>query len=458
MPRVTESIRLTNKEALPEELAAFKGFGKDERGHLVGIYEDDDKTKTVQNLSDLLMKTLVELGVAEEVTGGEISPVAQAIIDRLEQQNSLLEAQVTTLETEKAELEARLTQYDERFESLEGQLSDLQRSLEDRDREIDGFRIGEAVALLVEAQDEEYELGYTVSGFSAENEHGILIKNSETEEEIEVPSARLAHEDELEDEELDPEPIEGRPGRFGRWSPNQALGRGMTNWMTRRTTTVTEYDDSGRPVNETTERRGAGLAAAIGVGAVLGGLAIEIYEHKIMGHSTSRELRQITQNHIAEMKAINAHEHADKLRDAAQHKAEMTAIHNLDLQEKAAHTSEIKAINAHEHADFLRARHAHKHDLDAINGVLKAVNKDHHTLLEHAGIYGTPTGHSGDFSGYSTPWDYTHNESQLHIWASKAAAGGHKIRWIPIGSGKEMLEVDGTTNTQRVLQVVTQYR
>lgn len=76
---------------------------------------------------------------------------------------------------------------------------------------------------------------------------------------------------------------------------------------------------------------------------------------------------------------------------------------------------------------------------------------------------------AGDLSAYQYPWDWAHEvygpdaERQLHILGRQAAADGHSVRWIergylPNGNIDEILQIDGTFDTQQILQVLSQYR
>lgn len=480
MGEVVEAVKLTNKDDIPEELARFDGLGLDANNRLVGMNEEG-KTTRLQNVGALVMEIVKTTGIAEEMTMDELSPDIMEMVDRTleERMKPLTDQMETVIEQNRQLLDANqklqqdIKERDERIEELLRKLKEAKGEDLTLNEQLEEDYGDQWIA----RKDEDVILiqpdGYTDEGWKTEDDPFkkeddgwyIKIKKGDDVQEVSVESLIRVRKPDLSENDTPP------PDQN-----DQSWRERLRSNFTRRRTTITEYDDQGRPINSHEERSGGGLAVAIGLGAfVLGALAIEIYEHKIMGHSTTREFRQIAQNHLAEMKAINAHEHVDKIRDTANHAAEMKAINNIDLHDKARHAVEMKAIAADHAAEMKRMAdehkeemnalhilhnehaHAHAHDLDAINGVLKAVNKDHHTLLEHAGAYRTHTGGS-DFSGYATPWDYTHNESQLHTWASRAAANGHKIRWIPTWNGKEMLEVDGTKNTQRVLQVITQYK
>jgi hypothetical protein len=416
MANLTERVDFVDKDKLPEELAGFDGLGLNDRHELVG-FDQEGNTKRVGRVGELIIKLAKETGIAEEATAEDISPAAQAIIDRLEQQNRLQQAQITVLEQDKATRELRLAEYDQKFEGLEGEINSLRRQIVDRDRQVDGFWIGDAVAELVDndGETEDYARRYEVVGFSEENADGILIKDLDSNETHESPSENLILEEELEDEESDiivpgdiltyttstgalepgwvatsgiwsdregvefvtarspsgaerhlryeeisigddlppPPPADTpgqRPGRFNRFlmTPNMAIGRGMTNLMTRRSETVTEYDEAGRPVNEVVYGGGIGAlggAALAGAGVLVGYLIWGRHG----GHNYGPDIASLRLHEKQNQAAILAHARADKVNDAAQIKAAIAANNKADRVKDAA---QIKAaVAAQERAE-----------------------------------------------------------------------------------------------------------
>jgi hypothetical protein len=268
---LTEQVRLTDKDSLPNELAEFDGLALNEQHQLVGI-DPEGNTKRIGRVGELLIRLAKESGIAEEVSPEEISPAAQAIIDRLEQQNQLLNDQLITSEQKNTDLEARLTK------------------LEKRNQGVDGFNIGDAVAQLVneDEADQEYERGYEVLGFSDENPDGIIIRDTENDEETEVPSSNLVHENELggSPSPMNPEVV-GAPeskaqqswlrtrAKLGGWFTGRSALASIQGYQAERVRQVTTdeyYDDRDVRAGNVVL-----VAGALAVGAAIAGYLVGRY-------------------------------------------------------------------------------------------------------------------------------------------------------------------------------------
>lgn len=126
MAEVIEAVRLTGSEKLPDELSGFESIGKDERGHLVGIYEDGG-TKGINQLGSLLMKTLVGVGAAEEITPEPESPEVAALKDRVQELERQLDEEK---QSHAAELRTLREEFERQFKEQDKQIGDLRREFD----------------------------------------------------------------------------------------------------------------------------------------------------------------------------------------------------------------------------------------------------------------------------------------------------------------------------------------
>jgi hypothetical protein len=106
---------------------------------------------------------------------------------------------------------------------------------------------------------------------------------------------------------------------------------------------------------------------------------------------------------------------------------------------------------------------------------LKTLHENHHLLLglKHheareavSGVSATPSGSRG----FEFPWNWAKDqyganraERMLHVLGERAMRHGHSVSWflhgfLPNGARREIMMVDGTTNTQSVVGVISQYR
>ena len=156
---------------------------------------------------------------------------------------------------------------------------------------------------------------------------------------------------------------------------------------------------------ESDSRSGARALGAVALAAVAGALLWELWEHKIHGHSTSREIREAVQGQIA------AHEHADKLRDAANHKAEMQAIGGINN-----HLHHLQDTMTRQHV------HDHYHELRAIHGN-ETGPSSYYPHINH-GVHTT----SGTDYGYGTPTGPNHASHLQYINGNS----GHKLTGVEL--------------------------
>jgi hypothetical protein len=387
MPEVVRQIAITDSDKLPEDLRDFVRIEEVESGSAYGFDAEGNK-KQIRKAGHTIVDFALMGGAAEEISGEDMNPAMRMIFNELQHTNHLLE----TMQTELGTLRAKMTRYEDG---------------------VDGYNIGDSVAWQQQEDEKEsYETGYVVVGYTDEK---IKIRNPETGDIHEVDSGVLAHEEDLDNEELDiiapgdiltytpsagasepgwvatsgiwsdrdgaefvtarspsgverhlryeeisigddvppPPPADTpgqRPGRFNRFlmTPNLAIGRGMTNLMTRRTTTVTEYDAAGRPVNEVVNRSGVGAlggAAIAGAGVLVGYLIWGRHG----GHNYGPDIASLRLHEKQNQAAILAHARADKVNDAAQIKAAIAANNKADRVKDAA---QIKAaVAAQERAE-----------------------------------------------------------------------------------------------------------
>jgi hypothetical protein len=120
MVEVVETVRVVNSGILPEGLAEYEAFGRNEQGRLVGF--SDGEAKVIQGVGDLLVKTLVEVGAAEEVVIEEESSQIQALKERVHELEDQLAAERTG---HAAEIEKLQAGFREQLEARDQQISDL---------------------------------------------------------------------------------------------------------------------------------------------------------------------------------------------------------------------------------------------------------------------------------------------------------------------------------------------
>jgi hypothetical protein len=127
----------------------------------------------------------------------------------------------------------------------------------------------------------------------------------------------------------------------------------------------------------------------------------------------------------------------------------------------------------------LQIDHAQEMDkLNHINHVVgadhKLIRENHHLLAqihhEEAREAKRAVSNTSNNNGYRYPWNWAKSEygasraeTMLHKLGARAMEHGHRVKWIvngflPNGAHREILEVDGTTNTSKVIQIVSQYR
>ncbi len=209
-------------------------------------------------------------------------------------------------------------------------------------------------------------------------------------------------------------------------------------------------------VDEVEERRGwwpddrRGRASVIAASLVLGAVLWEVVGERIFGFHdggvTKREITNIINEHTASLKHQEAIHHAAEMKqDTAYHMAEMKAIAN-------ARHDELQAI----HGVYKEVSHDHQQEMKAIHGLRQRLHEsDTFTGVKFAVRY---------------PWDWAANKvgiyratPYLHELAARAATHGHKVQWIfngrlPNGARNEILKIDGTTNSRRVISVLNQQR
>lgn len=449
-----------DKESAPEAIADIDK-AEIRRGEGLVLLSGENEKK-VGHVGEFAVDLMIEAGFAKEESIEGISSEAQAVIDQLR-------AQVATLTQEKEALERRLNNELEdlrnQIAALRTELDDSKKTLDDQIKEDFGdvwvARKGNPIII-------ETDEGYTDEGWTAledpyKKDDGrwyIQVTNGEVTEERPLNSVHRAR---IKSDPDDPEPqrinLKDRLRYYMRGGPAYtAYNRKLIERDGRRVV-VTEQElpagvETLPPPPE--EGRGALAVGALAVGALVGGLvAYAIWGRHGHDDSAIREtILRHTQiekaHHAAEMKAIAGEEHLDNINHVAEMKA-IASNHADEMKTIAAnHKQEMTYLKEHVHDAIV---HAHGHEMLAIHG--NEFTDGQSNSYFHPGDYSSST---GDFSRYQYPWDYTHNETQLHVWADRASRAGHKVHWIVNAQGKEILQVDGTTNTQKVLEVITKYR
>lgn len=196
-----------------------------------------------------------------------------------------------------------------------------------------------------------------------------------------------------------------------------------------------EYDHS--------EERGRGviMVAALGAAALAGAAltaAIIYGSHK---SGTSPEVLQTQINSLS-----------SKLSHASQ---QIDVLRGQNKQELAREHMQTKIL-------------AQNHSLiEGLRGQVSGVTVQLQEIKEK--LKSTGASKLFDFSRFQYPWDWARQvapanpEGYLHYLGDRAVKHGHRVVWIKqgfLGNGnlKEILQVDGTTNTQKVLQIISQYR
>lgn len=231
-----------------------------------------------------------------------------------------------------------------------------------------------------------------------------------------------------------------------------------------RTTTVEETSTTSPTVERTFwERRRGGLA--VGAAALLGLIGIVYIAHEVeeaehhqpavqRTDTLSKNLQALeSQDRAYQVKILNSNVYRNRLLDKA-NKLSVQSLENLKNTQRL--TRQKKALEVQIRNGVRRSNHLHEQDLK--QGINTAG-------LEGSDYGGYTTTSSEGSVSYQYPWNWaakkygpTQAEKQLKILSQRAAKKGHIIKWHTTSSGKEMLEVDGTTNPQRVLQVITQYK
>jgi hypothetical protein len=449
MAEAAITYRVVNKDILPDEVAEHDIFGKNEQGRLVG-YENGD-SKIVQHLGDLLVETWVKIGAVEEVPMPEddIPPEVRTAVEALiDQRVAPLNERINHLEREKLEYQKEIDDLKAIKQKLEDRLAELSGN---DNIEVAGFKIGNDVAL--RQASGKYLTGYEVVGFTKYDDRDfIIIKNRATDATQDVNPEIIRKTADLSDDELEPPALPGNPPRGQRVVIDEGWGARARRlfpgapppreyYLAEDRPGYAYYMENGQPIyvrREDIEADRGGLGAVVlGLGAAALGGIIGYSLAKTGGHNYSHEFTEIINQNTGlktQVHDLSNHVSVLEARDTAQHANDLKAIHSLHTEIARDHAQEMRGINS------LRKR------LEENNTA---------TAFKFAFRY---------------PWDWAANkvgtlraEPWLHTLASRAAKHGHKVRWIfnghePNGSVREILQIDGTTNTQKVVQIVSQYR
>jgi hypothetical protein len=517
MAEVVEKWKFT-KEAegkLPDDLAHYTGLAIDRGRGLHGLDAEGNPDKKMSDLGHVLTGILVKLEFLEPDNVETTAPVGMSPelvrvleelkkldqrLDKFEQRLAKLEAaagiktdQGTSGETitptiqeainqavaeQTADLQKQLEEKDshhktdqEKIEQLEAEIKRLKGEpdpiVKEDDpalEEVGGFRRGDEVVF--DLGNSKYEPGYNVVGFATENNHPIILIQKLTDKEPKkVGEASIKKRTEVKDEDLvgadlPPDKTTTPLGRrvdvkrpwyyrYGRRGPEHEYYQRDDD---RRYYYVGE---NGEPVyvdEREVYGRDRGIGAVALAGAAVGGAILwELIGEKIfgIGEGSSHHLKQVINDQTA-------------------------VIHNQGVE-----INKLNKANQQLNTVTGYLRHAHDHDRRMIEGLHNQVHravKHEDRLIEqlhaevardHAqemkGISGLHDRlqNTGAYWGLRYPWDWAANkvgtlkaEGWLHTLAGRAADKGHKVVWLH-NNGREILQVDGTTNTQKVIQTIT---
>lgn len=480
MAEVVRSFKFKNSDDIPESLSPRIGF--DEKNHLVNLYETGEVSQA-RNLGHAVVELALKADQIEEEFPSEASletTILMQRFDALEQRLANLEDVVKNGSSSfnlTPDLESEVSRIvDERTKDLSDRVSQLETEkdqlTQERDSlreelamandndvepnisEVGGFRINDQVA--VQRPDGKYGSGFKVDGFTKEDDRvKVKIRHISTDEVIPVEPERIKKISEIDQNEYvvaDEPPVV----RTGRLVNPRFMRRTRDRFPGQVSRTYYEddrgyyYQDAdGRYVNVSREEAIGGGAGAVAVaGALVAGAVLwELIGEKIFGYGegSSQHLKEVIHNQAIE---IN------------------------DLNKVNSHLSKVQEQMTAQHA------HAHKHDLQAIHGLHNQISRDHAQEIRKinelkgevirsqsaAGGFHDQLQNTGAYWGIRYPWDWAANkvgtyraEGWLHILASRAADHGHKVMWLH-NRGKEILKVDGTTNTAQVLKVIGQYQ
>ena len=108
MAETGTTVRFTNKDVLPEELARFEGLSFDDNNRLVGL-DEEGQTTQIRNLGHALMEFAISAGAAEEVTSPELTPEIQDYIDKvINEKTAGLQNELKALRDRNTELEQEI--------------------------------------------------------------------------------------------------------------------------------------------------------------------------------------------------------------------------------------------------------------------------------------------------------------------------------------------------------------
>ena len=336
---------------------------------------------------------------------------------------------------------------------------------EEEDLEESEFNPDDEVAL--RQKDGKYKPGYKVMAETDDDDEGLIeVRNEATGHTHKVHPSLLKKTSDLNPDETTQAIPDRQP-----YTPRESLLRRIRNatpWAAESRDWYVDdrgpyyLDDDGREVYvDREEVRGRNIGAATLVaGGVVGIAAWELIGERILGigEGSSHSLKEVVHEQAIENARLNGiNNHLSAVND------HLTAV-DKDI---TAVNSHLSAVDKHIHNELW---HDHKHELRKITAYGNAL--EHLERREQSGVSGfrDHLHGTGAYWSFRYPWDWAANkvgvlkaENWLHSLASKAAAHGHKVRWIfngyePNGSRREILQVDGTTNTQKVLSIVNQYR
>jgi hypothetical protein len=213
------------------------------------------------------------------------------------------------------------------------------------------------------------------------------------------------------------------------------------------------------------ERSGAAAAlagiAAVAASAILG---FEIYDH-IVGDPTSKEVKKMEQKF--DKFAANVSQRLDR-----QHEVIVNGRNVTHLKQDAQRNRTNRL-----HKQTVRLiKHSHRHQRLTDASILRQTHDLHESAAAQGLLSGSNATGAGDYrqtSGasfkYEYPWNWASSrygakkaEGQLHVLAKRAQKHGHKVRWVinraMDGSKTEILQLDGTTNSKRVIKILSQYK
>jgi len=486
MTEAVRTFKFKNAEYVPESLS--ERFGFDENDHLVNINEKGEATQA-RKLGYAIVELGLKGGMIEEEAPPQASPEVALLLRRLDEIESQMDEMMAFIEGKTSDpdeispaMQAKIDAIiEEKTKPLKDKIDELitenQSLKEDNERlekelaEAKGeapkpkdpeFKTGDEV--VVDQTDSKFRSGYVFERIEDKDDKKYAVLKDKSGSVTSVEMERVKRPSDVNPTDIvayDTPPPTTPQAQRKRFEVRQSWydkvrGRPARQYFIDDDNRPYYLDESDQPVyvrKEELEEREGSTAAGIAIGAfAVGATALITWLLTRHGHNgvnmdefNSLKINE-NRHHLQEMQAINTH-----------HVQEMNAI-------DAAKNAELKAISAHDAHMTREIWHSHKHDQQIYDGIQNRIDREHaqemraikslHDRLQNTGIYW----------GARYPWDWAASkvgslqaESWLHTLAGRAAKHGHKVVWLH-NQGKEVLQVDGTTNTAKVVNTLNRYR